>query len=210
MVFLENTTIQKEDVSWKQSITVLLLGMDMIGGVVTNSTNSAKRWYHRPTQTIVDHMMFIAIHAIQIGLVSILFVDVSSSSTSSVVDKAEEEKEQLQRLQFQYFGLVYISLLISSLIVLTVPKYLQRPTSMALVATSIPLSMLQNLPKTPGLEWFVPLLFLKLLVSHLTYEETTTTSTPSSFHPTTTSDDTKIVSNNGTDNPKKTRINKKA
>ena len=32
------------------SVVVLLLGVDLIGGVVTNSTSAAKRWYHRDGQ----------------------------------------------------------------------------------------------------------------------------------------------------------------
>ena len=96
-------------------------------------------------------MTFICIHALQIATVSFQFVAV------------EEER-------WFYFGLVYGFLLVSSTIVLTVPLYLQRPVAMTLVAGAIPGSMSQLVPQTPGLEWFLPLLFVKLLVSHLTQE----------------------------------------
>ena len=139
------------DASWYQKTAVALLGMDMVGGVVTNSTSAAKRWYHRPGQGFQEHMTFICIHALQIAAVSFQFVT------------DEEEK-------WVYFGLVYGFLLVSSTIVLTVPLYIQRPVAMALAAAAIPGSMSRLVPQTPGLEWFLPLLFLKLLVSHLTQE----------------------------------------
>ena len=136
--------------SWKLYVTVLLLAFDLIGGVVTNSTSAAKRWYHRAGQGFVEHMNFIALHAIQIASVAFLF--------------AYEHP-------WFYFGTIYGLLLLSSAVVLKVPLYLQRPVAMALVAASIPFSMSRQLvPRTPGLEWFIPLLFLKLLVAHLTVE----------------------------------------
>jgi len=130
---------------------VIALGMDMIGGVVTNSTSAAKRWYHREGQGYVQHMTFISIHAMQIAAVAFLFCP-------------REDR------QWFYFLAVYGPLLVSSVVVLSVPLYLQRPVAMSLVSAAIPLSMSKVLPETPGMEWFIPLLFLKLLVSHLTVE----------------------------------------
>jgi len=130
---------------------VIGLGMDLIGGVVTNSTSAAKRWYHREGQGLVQHMTFISIHAMQIAAVAFLFC-------------FQEDR------QWFYFLAVYGSLLVSSVVVLSVPLYLQRPVAMSLVSAAIPLSMSNVLPATPGMEWFIPLLFLKLLVSHLTVE----------------------------------------
>jgi hypothetical protein len=136
--------------SWNYRDTIVLfLSIDMIGGVVTNATSSAKRWYHRSSQTKWDHTTFVMMHALQIFVVAYFF-----ASTDWKI----------------YFGIVYGGLLLSSVIlVYAVPLYLQRPTALALVAGTIPLS-LSNHTMTPGLEWFLPLLFLKLLVSHLTYE----------------------------------------
>lgn len=136
------------DSPWKLNAVVLLLGIDLVGGVVTNSTSAAKRWYHRAGQGFRQHMTFIAIHALQIFLVACLFTDNS----------------------LLYFGVVYSLLLLSSVLVLTVPLYLQRPVAMSIVAGFIPFSMSNLVPKTLGLDWFIPLLFLKLLVAHLTFE----------------------------------------
>lgn len=137
---------------------VFFLGIDMAGGIVTNATNAAKRWYHRAGQGFVEHMTFIAIHAFQIACVAYWFV----------VDETTSEK-------LKYFGMVYGALLVCSAIVLMVPLYLQRPVSMCLVALIIPLTTMNTggvlLPKTqPGVEWFLPMLFIKLLVSHLICE----------------------------------------
>eukprot|EP00567_Pseudictyota_dubia_P005053 CAMPEP_0197453530 /NCGR_PEP_ID=MMETSP1175-20131217/35213_1 /TAXON_ID=1003142 /ORGANISM="Triceratium dubium, Strain CCMP147" /LENGTH=199 /DNA_ID=CAMNT_0042986845 /DNA_START=90 /DNA_END=689 /DNA_ORIENTATION=- len=139
------------DVSPQKNVIVALIGLDMAGGIITNSTSAAKRWFHRPGQGFKEHMSFIAIHALQIATVAFQFV-------------ANEGEKWL------YFGLVYFVLLVSAAIVLIVPSYLQRPTAMTLVATLIPASMSKQVPQTPGMEWFLPLLFIKLLVSHLVKE----------------------------------------
>ena len=142
----------------KSSVVVLLLGVDLIGGVVTNSTSAAKRWYHRDGQGFKEHMTFIAIHAMQIATVAVGYV---------VVDDGHNYSWN----SWSYFGCVYGTLLVASWTVLTVPLYLQRPVAMSMVAASLPGSRLLLLSDaTPGLDWFIPLLFLKLLVAHLTYE----------------------------------------
>ena len=56
-----------------QYIIAALLAFDIIGGVATNATSSAKRWYHRNGQTAPKHLAFVAIHILQIFLVSWLF-----------------------------------------------------------------------------------------------------------------------------------------
>ena len=130
---------------------VLLLGMDLIGGIVTNATSSAKRWYHRDSQGFVDHMGFIALHGVQIGLLAWLYVPNDS---------------------IQYFCRLYGALSVAAAIVLCVPLYLQRPTALAITASTILVTSMKTIlpPTESGMEWFVPLLFLKLLVSHLTTE----------------------------------------
>jgi len=145
---------EREEITAFAKIGTFLLAMDMAGGVVTNSTSAAKRWYHRSSQTVKDHLGFVAIHALQIGLVA-RQCDVTDNSGNTVS-------------AFCYFGLVYGYILISSMIILAVPLYLQRPTSMWLTTLSIPLTLALHSPR--GLEWFIPLLSIKLLVSHLPKE----------------------------------------
>ncbi|MFZ0613588.1 MAG: hypothetical protein WAM73_15220 [Desulfobacterales bacterium] len=50
-----------------------MLAFDIVGGVTTNATSSAKRWYHRSGQTALNHMGFIALHLLHIFLVAWLF-----------------------------------------------------------------------------------------------------------------------------------------
>ena len=50
------------------------------------------------------------------------------------------------------------------------PTYVRRPLAFGLLAATIFVS-LYALPPTAGLEWFMPVLFLKLDVAHLVREE---------------------------------------
>jgi hypothetical protein len=53
---------------------------------------------------------------------------------------------------------------------LVVPLYLRRPVALAVYAGVLLISI-YVLPQPEGLEWFLPLFCLKLLVSHLPKEE---------------------------------------
>lgn len=69
------------------------------------------------------------------------------------------------------FAVTYATLLVTAFAVLTVPLYLQRPFALLLVSAVIPAAtMLGDFGLRPGVAWFTPLLFLKILVSHLTVE----------------------------------------
>ncbi|ASP40897.1 hypothetical protein CHH28_10380 [Bacterioplanes sanyensis] len=130
-----------------QLLLAIVLAADLAGGIVTNATASAKRWYHRPGQGKRQHMSFIALHFIQLTLFSIVFMD---------------------------FDLAWIAasggyLLLASWTIVSVPLYLQRPIAMTLFAVSVMLSEYW-LTVPAGLEWFLPLFYLKLLLSHLLKE----------------------------------------
>lgn len=125
-----------------------LLAFDIIGGIITNATSSAKRWYHREGQTFSQHFGFVALHAVQIFLVAWLF----------------------RGVDMVFFGVVYLYLLVSALGVLMVPLRMQRSIALLFVCGAIMLSIYMLSP-TAGFEWFIPCLFIKLLVSHLTREE---------------------------------------
>ncbi len=139
-----------KDFNWTifQYSIAFLLTFDMIGGVLTNATSAAKRWYHREGETRAKHLGFIAIHIFQIVLVSWLFRD----------------------FDLQYIIGVFLYLMLSAAIVTQVPLRIQRSAALLLVCGSIVLSLYIYSP-TSGFEWFIPVLFIKLLVSHLTIEE---------------------------------------
>jgi len=125
-----------------------LLALDMAGGISTNATSAAKRWYHRAGQGFRQHVGFVALHLVHIFLVAWFF----------------------RALDWPFFGLFASYLLIATIFILRTPLYLQRPLAFGLFAIAILLNQYAVTP-TLGLEWFVPLLFFKLLVSHLLREE---------------------------------------
>lgn len=124
-----------------------LFGFDLVGGVLTNATNAAKRWYHRPGQGWQQHLSFVAIHLFHIGAVALFF----------------------RGGDWAFFGSASAYLLVAAGLILSVPLYLQRPVALGLYGLSL-MGSFYLLTPTPGLEWFLPLFFLKLLVSHLLHE----------------------------------------
>ncbi len=66
-------------------------------------------------------------------------------------------------------ALFSFTLLTATGVVLAVPIYLKRAVAAGLYLGAVVLGLYAVTP-TPGLEWFIPALFLKLLVSHLVPE----------------------------------------
>jgi hypothetical protein len=134
--------------SLAQYIVCCILAFDIAGGVVTNATSSAKRWYHRAGQGFKQHFQMVSLHFIHIILVSWLY------------------------LQLDVAWLLVASgyLLSATAVILFMPQYLQRPTAFVSYACGLLISM-YFLRQPEGLEWFLPLFYLKLLVSHLPKEE---------------------------------------
>lgn len=126
---------------------ISVLGFDFAGGVLTNATAAAKRWYHRPGQGWQQHLGFVALHLVHVGLVVLLF----------------------RGGDWPFFVGVSGYLLGASALILSCPLYLQRPIALGLYVVAL-LCDRYCFTATPGLEWFLPLLFLKLLVSHLLRE----------------------------------------
>lgn len=125
-----------------------VLAFDTVGGVITNATSTAKRWYHREGQRFTQHIAFVLLHLIHLLVVSWLYLS----------------------LDIIWFVISGGYLLLSATVVLTVPRYLQRP--IALTAYTGALFIILYLLQWPeGMEWFLPLFYLKLLVSHLPEEE---------------------------------------
>lgn len=131
---------------WQLGI-IAILGFDLVGGVLTNATAAAKRWYHRPGQGWLQHMGFVGVHLVHVGLVALLFRGGDGL----------------------FFAGVSGYLLLAAGLILASPLYLQRPVALGLYGLAL-LGDLYLFVPTPGLEWFLPLFFLKLLVSHLLKE----------------------------------------
>jgi polyferredoxin len=134
------------DLGWTtpQIVLASLLAVDLFGGVVENATAAARRWHHRPGRTPRDHMAFVAFHGLHLLLVTWLFYS----------------------LDWAYFAAYYDYLLGAGWLMLNLSPSLRRPTALALAAGAV---LLNGYGLTPaaGLEWVVPVLFLKVIVGYL-------------------------------------------
>ena len=130
-----------------QLLAIAILGFDLVGGVLTNATSAAKRWYHRPGQGWRQHLGFTSVHLSHIGWVALLF----------------------RGSDALFFVSVSSYLLLATGLIMASPLYLQRPIALGLYGLVLMGDRYLLVP-TPGLEWFLPLFFLKLLISHLLKE----------------------------------------
>jgi len=139
-----------KDFQWSpiQFVIATWLAFDIVGGIITNATSSAKRWYHRDGQGFRDHFGFIAFHVVYIVLVAWLF----------------------RSMDWLYLIVMSAFLLASSYAVLKIHLYLRRPVAFSVFVIAYLINAYSFAP-TPGLEWFIPFLILKLLVSHALREE---------------------------------------
>lgn len=131
-----------------QLAVAAIVMLDLVGGVVTNATSTAKRWYHRAGHGLPAHIGFVAIHFVQPLAVMLLF----------------------DRWNWLFVGGAYGYLMLASLAVLLAPLYLRRPLASLLVVIGFFLAF-YVLPVPPRFEWFLPVFFVKLLMSHLLREE---------------------------------------
>lgn len=140
-----------DDWSQWQYIICALLAFDVAGGIITNATSAAKRWYHRPGRNWLNHLGFITTHLVHLLLVSWLFLN----------------------LDITWLTIAALYLILASIVILSTHLYLQRPVALIMYAISLLLAL--YVLKAPlGLEWFLPLFYLKLLVSHLPAEKSYT------------------------------------
>ncbi len=137
------------DLGWSapRLAAVALLAFDVGGGVPANAYSSAKRWFHRPRQGFWEHFAFPLVHVHPFAL-ALLFPGFGWGTAT----------------------VVYVYLLAAAAAILIVPLYLKRPVAFVLYCAAL-LGGLYALDAPQGLEWFVPLFFLKLLVAHLLSEE---------------------------------------
>lgn len=129
-----------------QTVFVVLLALDLSGGIVTNATSTAKRWYHRTGQSVRQHLAFVLPHGIHLVLLVWLFPGFA----------------------WWFLPLFYGCLVGATLLLLRTPLYLQRPVAFICYGCVLLLNTIAE--PIPGLEWVVPFLFLKLLLSHLLKE----------------------------------------
>lgn len=140
---------------WWQYAIALLLALDVLGGVVANSLNSCKRFYHSPVQPeetgftalAKNHFIFTALHVHPI-IIGLLFGNMNLS----------------------YGAIWYFVLVTFSGNILRMPLYLHRPAAMGIIMLAI-LVNYYIIPPIAGFEWFIPALFLKIVYGHIVQEE---------------------------------------
>lgn len=139
---------------WQYAIATLL-ALDILGGVVANSLNTCKRFYHAPlqpeeagfTRVSKDHYAFVAFHLHPI-LVGLFFGG----------------------FNWLYGLFWYLAVILSTVAVLKLPLYLRRPASLGIIMMAI-LFNFYIIPPVPDFEWLVPALFLKIVYGHIVREE---------------------------------------
>ncbi|MFJ3723035.1 hypothetical protein ACIPYQ_10750 [Streptomyces sp. NPDC090045] len=136
------------DWSTAQLVVVALAGLDLIGGVLTNATNAAKRWYHRADPGARRaRLLFVSAHLIHLAAMGLVVLSGDLAWT-----------------------LTNAALLIGGAVgVEFTPVHLKRPAAMALLMAAVVVNLFW-LPVPTALAWFAPLFFLKLLVCHLVPE----------------------------------------
>ncbi|CAM2979187.1 hypothetical protein SAXI111661_11750 [Saccharomonospora xinjiangensis] len=128
-------------------VVLSVLIVDLVGGVVTNATNSAKRWHHRDGATALHRLGFVAAHVLHLVAVAV------------VLDAGGWD-----------WVLINAGLLLGSAVAIeALPVDLARPCAMALYLVAL-LVNFTWLPLPAALAWIPVLFFLKLLVCHLVPE----------------------------------------
>ena len=123
-----------------------VIALDVIGGAVCFATETTKRWYHRPDATVGQHVSFTSLHLLHIGVVAWAFRGDGFDAT--------------------YAMAVSACLIVAMAAVLATPRRLKLPVAVTCFLAGSGL-VLCVLGATPGLEWFAPALFVKLLIGHL-------------------------------------------
>lgn len=139
------------DWSALQYILAFLLALDIIGGAVTMAAVPGKRWYHRPGQGAKEHLGFIVMH-VHPFLVAWLFAPAGEG------------------MLWGYALTGYVFLLLATAGILLAPPRLKRPLATACLAAGCLLNGLVVSPP-PGMMWFLPVFYTKLLLSHLVPEK---------------------------------------
>lgn len=135
------------DWSWWRYLLAAILIFDLVGGVVTNALNSAKRFQHaeriavprRSASLVRNHVLFTAVH-VQPILIAVLFPGPGL-----------------------WWGMAWYAVTLTTVVtVLKVPLYLRRPAAMLAVAL-VPM-VASVTPHPDGFAWLPTILIVKLVL----------------------------------------------
>ena len=133
---------------------LLALVFDVAGGVTANMLNSCKRYYHAPVQQNEHGFAAFSKNSFGFALIHI----------HPIIAAWAFGGESLHGLVW------YGALLVGTGLTLVTPLYLRRPVAASIVIAAIIVN-LYWLPLAPGMEWFIPCLFLKIVLAHTVREE---------------------------------------
>ncbi len=136
---------QVAELGWSplQIVLVLLISLDIAGGIIATSTVAGSRWWHRPSHSHRAQLQFVVLHIHPFILAAVF-----------------------PALTWAKATVAYGFLLGSAVVVLGVSERLRRPVAMGLVTIGVVLALYVVI-FPHGLEWFLPLLYLKVLLGHL-------------------------------------------
>lgn len=125
-------------------VVLAAVAFDVFGGVVVNATLSGSRRFHRPGTPRWSALGFVTFHVHPFAL-ALLLPDQMSWGTAAVT----------------YSGIVLATVLVT-----VAPRSLCQPVAFALAAVLIAVTT-SVLPVADVVSWVLPLLVVKLLLSHL-------------------------------------------
>ncbi|MFD1859484.1 hypothetical protein EHW97_07725 [Aeromicrobium camelliae] len=139
---------------WWQWLLAGVIGFDVLGGVVANSLNSAKRSHFGPPPSdpslgerlVRRPVLFAAVH-VQPWIVALAYAPAL----------------------WWWGALWHVGVLAAVVIVVTVPLYLRRPTAAALVVLAVLGGTMLEAPD--GWSWLPVALAVKLVLAHAVREE---------------------------------------
>lgn len=133
---------------------LIALAFDVAGGVTANMLNSCKRYYHAPVQNNEYGFAAFSKNSFGFALIHIHPIIAAWVFGGDVLH-----------------GVIwYGALLVGTGLTLMTPLYLRRPMAASVVIAAI-IANLYLLPVAPGMEWFIPCLFIKIVLAHAVREE---------------------------------------
>jgi hypothetical protein len=129
--------------SWWGAVLVGLFAFDALGGILTNATSAAKRWYHRPG-TRSERLRFVSLHAVYLVILAL----------------------GVLHSDWTWLLLNVAILLTFAPVIEYTPLPVRRAVALGLLVAALLLNALIR-PLSVGLAWIPLLFYLKLLISHL-------------------------------------------
>lgn len=130
--------------AWQFAL-VAVIALDLVGGILTNSTTAAKSWYHRPSPTARrTRLVFVSSHLVHLALVGLLLLD----------------------QDWTWLAVSGALLLAATLLI----EFAPRPVKLVVATGSFAVVLVLGLilaPLPEALAWFPALFYLKLLVCFL-------------------------------------------